>query len=143
MAQDESPAKHRTINARCRRKRKTKSEGLLWSVLRARQLCGLKFRREHPVGPFIVDFVCVSQKLVVEVDGGYHDETFEADRVRQALLEQEGWQVIRFTDREVEEDAEAVARAIAKQIGEAYEFSARVRDGSGQKSVRAKPPRKR
>ena len=103
----------------------------------------MKFRREHPVDPFIDDFACVSQKLVVEVDGGYHDETVEADRLRQALLEQQGWRVIRFTDREVEEDAEAVARAIAKHIGVAYEFSARVRDGSGQKSVRAKPPRKR
>jgi len=143
MAQNQSTSKHRTINARCRRKEKTKSEGLLWSVLRAKQLCGLKFRREHPVGPFIVDFACVSQKLVIEVDGGYHDEKVEADRVRQALLEQEGWRVIRFTDREVEEDAEAVARAIAKHIGVAYEFSAKVRDGSGQKSSRAKPPRKR
>ena len=103
--------------ARNRRQAKTKSEGLLWSVLRAKQLCGLKFRRERPIGPFIVDFACVSRKLVVEIDGGYHDETVERDRTRQELIERAGWEVIRFTDKEVEGDAEAVARAIAKHIG--------------------------
>jgi very-short-patch-repair endonuclease len=70
----------------------------------ARQLCGLKFRREHPIGPFIVDFACVPQKLVVEIDGGHHDQTVDRDRSHQELIERAGWEVIRFTDKDVEED---------------------------------------
>lgn len=124
--------------ARERRKQATKSEGLLWSVLRARQLCGLKFRREHPIGPFIVDFACVSKKLAVEIDGGYHDEIVERDRSRQKLIERAGWDVIRFTAKDVEADAEAVARAIAKHIGIEFSFDRRNGGGSGQKSIRGK-----
>jgi very-short-patch-repair endonuclease len=56
----------RISNARECRKRSTPSEGLLWSILRARQLCGLKFRREHPIGGFIADFACEAKMLVVE-----------------------------------------------------------------------------
>ncbi|WP_235908758.1 endonuclease domain-containing protein [Roseiconus nitratireducens] len=130
------------INSRDRRRRSTKSEGLLWSILRSKQLCVLKFRREHPVGPFIVDFACVSRMLVVEVDGGYHDQTIEADRERQELIEQSGWQIIRFTDREVEDNAEAVARAIANHMGIQYEFNPRSRRGSGNKSGCSNPRQK-
>ena len=130
-------------HARDRRQTKTKSEGLLWSVLRAKQLCGLKFRREHPIGPFIVDFACVNQKLVVEVDGGYHDQTIELDLSRQEWIEGDGWEVIRFTDMEVEENAEAVARAIAKHVGIEYTFVRRNGRGSGKENIRAKRPKKR
>ena len=69
--------------ARDRRKNATRSEGLLWSILRGKQLCGLKFRREHPIEPWIVDFACVSKHLVIEIDGGYHDATIENDLRRQ------------------------------------------------------------
>ena len=73
--------------ARSLRKRQTVSEGLLWSLLRAKQLCGLKFRRQHPIEPWIVDFACRERMLVVEIDGGYHDNVVENDLKRQEHLE--------------------------------------------------------
>ncbi len=118
-------------NARERQKQATVSEGLLWSILRARQLCGLKFRREHPIGPFIADFACEEKKLVIEIDGGYHDQIVEQDISRENRLADLGWQVIRFIDKDVEQDLEAVARAIARQLGLEYSFSRRDGSGSG------------
>ena len=60
---------NRKNNASKIRKRQTESESLLWNILRTRQLCGLKFRRQHPIGPYVVDFACVEKHLVVEIDG--------------------------------------------------------------------------
>ncbi|MEZ6135333.1 MAG: endonuclease domain-containing protein [Pirellulaceae bacterium] len=128
-------------NARQRRIQKTISEGLLWSLLRGRQLGGLKFRREHPIDCWIADFACVSRKLVVEIDGDYHDENTEKDLKRQRDLEHLGWKVIRFTAQDVELDAEAVSRAIATEAGVEYEFTARKKTGSGKFSFRAKSPK--
>jgi leucyl-tRNA synthetase len=117
------------------RKTQTISEGLLWSVLRANQLCGLKFRRQHPIEPWIVDFACPQKKLVVEIDGGYHNNVVENDLKRQKHLEELGWKVIRFTDKEVEEDAEVVARAIASELNLPYQFKPRKASGSGMKKL--------
>jgi very-short-patch-repair endonuclease len=89
--------------ARSLRTTHTVSEGLLWSVQRARQLCGLKFRREHPIEPWIVDFACPQQMLVVEIDGGYHDNVVANDVKRPQHLESLGWKVIRFSDKDVED----------------------------------------
>jgi leucyl-tRNA synthetase len=127
--------------ARDHRKNSTRSEGLLWSILRGRQLCGLKFRREHSIAPWIVDFACLEKSLVVEIDGGYHDLTIEHDLRRQRDLESRGWMVVRFTDEEVEDDAEAVARAIVAAIGMEYSYQPRMRTGSGARNVRAKKPK--
>ena len=123
-------------HARERRKQTTQSEGLLWSVLRARQLCNLKFRREHPIGGFITDFASEGKKLVVEIDGGYHDQTVEEDVARERILRDLGWDVIRFSDKDVEEDAEAVCRAIAMHLGLEYSFKKRRGGRSGMKSER-------
>ena len=123
--------------ARSLRKNQTSSEGLLWSVLRAKQVCGLKFRRQHSIGPWIVDFACPEKMLVIEIDGGYHDETQEEDIRRQKSIEQLGWKVLRFTDEDVEEDAEAVARAVAKALNVPYEFRKRKATGSGMMNVKA------
>ena len=120
----------RVTRARSLRENQTKSEGLLWSILRAEQLCSLKFSRQHPIGPWITDFACVEKMLVVEVDGGYHDETGEEDIQRQKSLEELGWTVIRFTDKDVEVDAEAVAGAIAKKLDLPYQFVIREKTGS-------------
>ncbi len=125
---------------RDRRKNKTRSEGLLWSVLRAKQLCELKFRREHSIDPWIVDFACVAKMLVVEIDGGYHEATSESDLRRQRDLEQRGWKVLRFTDKNVEQDCESVCRAIAKELGLQYSLIKRATTGSGVKTS-ARPPR--
>jgi very-short-patch-repair endonuclease len=117
--------------ARSLRKRQTKSEALLWSILRGKQMCGLKFRRQHPIGPFIVDFACVSEKLVVEIDGDYHDYTIEQDMQRERYLGLQGWQVIRFSARDVEYDPEAISIGISSALGIEFEFSKRKGTGSG------------
>ena len=127
-----------TTRARSLRENQTKSEGLLWSILRAKQVCGLKFRRQHPIGLWIVDFACPEKMLVVEIDGGYHDKTQEGDIGRQKSIEQLGWKFLRFTDEDVEEDAEAVARAVAKALNVSYEFKKRKATGSGMMNVKVK-----
>ncbi|MEM8910786.1 MAG: endonuclease domain-containing protein [Planctomycetota bacterium] len=125
-----------TSNTRERRKQCTVSEGLLWSLLRARQLCGLKFRREHPIAGFIADFACAESKLVVEVDGGYYDQTGEQDVARENRLREVGLDVLGFRDQDVERDAEAVFRAIARHPRMEYSFRPRHRGGSGMKTQR-------
>ena len=123
----------RILNARERRKRIAPSEGLLWSILRARKLFGLKFRREHPMGGFIADFACEAKMLVVEIDGGYHDRIEEQDVAREMILRELGWDVVRFTDSDVEQDAEAIGQAIAKHLGLEYSFQRRKGGGSGMR----------
>jgi very-short-patch-repair endonuclease len=73
----------------------------LWDALRHRQLAGLKFRCQHPVGQFILDFYCPAQKLVIEVDGIIHEQRKEYDLARTAQLNEFGYQVLRFTNAEV------------------------------------------
>jgi leucyl-tRNA synthetase len=80
--------------------------------------------------------------LVVEIDGGYHEQTFSEDLRRQEYLQQLGWTVIRFTVDDVEQDAEAVGRAIAKELNLPYEYKKRKATGAGMKSVRAAKKRK-
>ena len=94
-------------------------------MLRARQLCGLKFRRQHPIGPWIADFACVDRMLVVEIDGEYHDKTPDKDIQRQNDLQGRGWTVIRFSAEDVENDAESVCRAIANKLGLPYDSSSK------------------
>jgi very-short-patch-repair endonuclease len=110
----------RTINLPYRRKLRgssTESEMLLWQVLRNRRLHGLKFRRQHSIGPYIVDFACIEQRLVVEVDGGYHEAVFDSDLAREQYLESASWKVMRIEDKDVVEDVNAVAVAIARFLG--------------------------
>lgn len=114
-----------TMRARDLRARQTEAESLLWYVLRGRRMCGLKFRRQHSIEPFIVDFACVEKKLAVEIDRGYHDYVYHDDLSRQQKIEDEGWSVIRYTNEDVLDDVEAVAIAIAKQLGMEPEFRGR------------------
>ena len=127
----------KTSRARELRKAETKSEKLLWSLLRAKQLCGLKFRRQHPIGPFFGDFACRAKMLVVEIDGGYHDHTAEEDLQREAFLRQEGWDVFRVTAEDVEDDPEAVAVGIARHLGLEFDFIRRDGTGAGMESLRS------
>ena len=90
------------------------------------------------IEPWIVDFACPSQMLVVEIDGGYHDEVIEHDRKRQTHLESLGWKVIRFSAQDVEEDVGAVARAIANELDLEFEFAPRQATGAGMRRVSAK-----
>lgn len=98
------------------RERSTKAEQLIWAVVRNRRLAGLKFRRQHSVGHYITDFACLDPKVVVELDGEYHRETEEADAARQRFLKSEGFQVLRFTNSDVLENAEGVAIAILRTL---------------------------
>ena len=97
---------HRPVNPRLRnharamRRISTDAEKKLWLLLRDRRLDGLKFRRQVPFGPYILDFVCFEQKIVVEVDGGQHAES-ESDKLRDARLEGEGFRVIRYWNNDV------------------------------------------
>ena len=84
--------------ARKLRREQTNVERKLWHALRARQFAGFKFRRQQPVGPYIVDFVCFEARLVVELDGDQHgsEQGIAQDRIRTQALEQDGFQVGRF-----------------------------------------------
>ena len=124
-----------TKRARSLRKRNTQSESLLWGLLRAKQLCNLKFRREHPIAPYYADFACPAKMLVIEIDGDYHDHIAENDLKREAYLRELGWEVLRFSDKEVEDDIEAVGIQIAKMLGLKYEYKKRARTGSGIKKI--------
>ena len=115
---DDLPRKRR----RELREHSTKPEQLIWAALRNRRVGGLKFRRQHSIGPFIVDFLCKEKDLVIEIDGGYHAYVGEADLRRQRYLETHGFKVIRFTNEDVLEDAEGVVVGIAKQAGVKLDF---------------------
>ena len=106
---------HLTTNARRLRKSMTDAELLLWRQLRAQQLPDAKFRRHHPLGPYIVDFVCLSSKLVIELDGSQHFDSTE-DRVRDAWLVCHGYRVLRFWNNEVLGNLAGVLTRIAIEL---------------------------
>jgi adenine-specific DNA-methyltransferase len=87
--------------ARGLRKHATDAERALWQRLRNRQLGGRKFRRQHPIGPYIVDFACIETHLIVELDGGQHLDHAAADAQRTAYLNSEGYRVLRYWNDEV------------------------------------------
>jgi very-short-patch-repair endonuclease len=82
-----------------------------WRLLRGRRLGGFQFRRQVPVGPYIVDFLCVGAKLIVEADGSQHAESFR-DKIRDAYLESQGWKVLRFWNNKVSQNREGVLETI-------------------------------
>jgi len=96
------------------RKTSTDAERVLWRSLQGRQLDGLKFRRQHPIGPYVVDFACLERSVVVEIDGGQHaEEAQEAkDGVRDKWLQDEGFRALRFWNHEVLSNTEGVVEAI-------------------------------
>lgn len=94
----------------------TKSEIVLWNALKGRQLAGLKFRRQHPLGPYVVDFYCLSRRLAVEVDGGVHaiEDRALRDEQRDAWIRAQGIRVLRVTNDLVMTNAEAALRLIER-----------------------------
>ena len=103
-------------NARRMRSAMTDAELKLWNELRAHRLMGLGFRRQVPIGGFIVDFACPEHKLVVEVDGSQHAENEAYDKARSVYLEQQGWQVLRFWNDDVLNDIDNVCTHILRVI---------------------------
>ncbi|TWU55200.1 endonuclease domain-containing protein [Rubripirellula reticaptiva] len=126
-----------TQRAKSLRATQTEAEGLLWSVLRGKQLCEMKFRRQHPIEPFFVDFACVAERLVVELDGEYHDSVQQKDLRRQEYLVGRGWTVIRFTNEEVLRDVDSVLIAIASNAGIPFSFRNRTNKRSGMLSEKS------
>jgi very-short-patch-repair endonuclease len=98
--------------ARAMRREPTDAEQRLWKLLRSKQLAEYKFRRQHPIGPYIADFACFSAKLVIELDGGQHAERIQYDEQRRLVLERAGWRVIRFGNPDVLANAEGVAETV-------------------------------
>ncbi len=91
----------------------TEAESILWQQLRGKAL-GQPFRRQHIIGPFIADFICVPRKLILEIDGGYHQLPDQqiSDEERTQWLEAKGYKVIRFTNEEVIADIDSVINTI-------------------------------
>ncbi len=93
------------------RKNMTDAELRLWQRLRDRQIAGCRFRRQHPFLDFVLDFVCLERRLIVEIDGGHHLEN-ERDKARDRRLQEAGFQVLRFWNNQVSQEIDAVAEVI-------------------------------
>ncbi|MDG4476736.1 endonuclease domain-containing protein [Thiovibrio frasassiensis] len=102
--------------ARALRRQSSEAEKALWQHLRARRLNGYKFRRQVVIETYIVDFICVEAKLVVEADGGQHTEQRAYDAVRTARLEQLGYRIIRFWNHEILGELDAVLAEISAAL---------------------------
>lgn len=103
----------RTSLAQKLRRNQTEAEKKIWSLLRNSQ-AGYKFRRQFPIDPYIVDFICVDKKLVIEIDGGQHTE--EKDQARDAFLKAKGYRILRFWNNEVLDNNEGVAQVIREAL---------------------------
>ena len=101
-------------HARTLRTTLTRAEYILWSHLRNRRLQGLKFRRQHPVPPYIVDFVCLESTLIVELDGSQHFVQAPYDKVRDRYLEAVGFKVLRFWNNQLMAETDLVLEEIFK-----------------------------
>ena len=102
--------------ARKLRKSSTDAEVRLWLYLKNRNLGGFKFRRQHAIPPYVADFVCLEEKLIVELDGGQHAERTARDAERTAYLEARGFRVIRFWDDETLKQTDRVLEEILRQL---------------------------
>ncbi|MCY3823245.1 MAG: DUF559 domain-containing protein [Nitrospinae bacterium] len=105
-------------NARTLRREHTDAEGLLWSRLRDKQIDGRKFRRQQPIGPYIADFACMSDKLLIELDGGGHAEQKTKDRQREEYLRRRGYRVLRFWNTEVLENLSGVLEKVRETLAD-------------------------
>ncbi|MES3032172.1 MAG: endonuclease domain-containing protein [Patescibacteria group bacterium] len=111
-------AKLRTIiKARYLRKEETQTEKVLWEKIRNNKL-GVKFRRQHPLDVFVIDFYAPSIGIAIELDGSFHRENKEYDRMRTDYLNSKNIKVIRFWNNEIEKDLEEVLNTIRKEIKE-------------------------
>jgi very-short-patch-repair endonuclease len=104
--------------ARKLRREQTNVERKLWFALRDRQFDGYKFRRQQPIGPYIVDFVCFETRLVIELDGGQHgsDEAIAYDKARTRFLNKDGFRVLRVLNHELNTNFDGVLEAIERRM---------------------------
>jgi very-short-patch-repair endonuclease len=102
--------------ARALRKNPTEAEKLLWTQLRYWQVDGYKFRRQQPLGKYIVDFVCMEKRLIIELDGGQHAEQRDYDVERDAWLREQGFTVLRFWNNDVLQNINGVKDTILSEL---------------------------
>lgn len=100
------------------RHQQTEAEEIVWQKIRNRQVDNYKFRRQHPITGFIPDFVCLEKKLIIEIDGGYHNSEAQQkyDHARTAWLEENQYRLLRFTNEEVIDDIDAVIKSISEEL---------------------------
>jgi very-short-patch-repair endonuclease len=104
--------------AKMLRKHTTNAEKLLWEKLKGKQICNLRFRRQHPIEFYIADFYCHNARLVIELDGAIHKQQIEYDDGRSAEFEKYGIKVIRFKNSQVENDINSVVSEITELVNE-------------------------
>ena len=104
--------------ARNLRREQTEQEKILWSIIRNRQFYGLKFKRQVPIGVYIADFCCNEKKLIIELDGGQHNEpnNIKYDKKRTKFLENEGYKIIRFWNNDINDNLEGVYTKLKQEI---------------------------
>ena len=96
----------------------TNAETLIWTALRGARLQGFKFKRQQPIGTYIVDFVCFEHSLIIEIDGGQHGDEVSKDRERSNWLRRQGFRVLRFWNNEVMERKDDVLESIIRALRE-------------------------
>jgi primosomal protein N' (replication factor Y) len=126
------PAGEARLFASRTRRRCKRSAGRLWSRLRRKQLKGFRFRRQHPFGPYVVDFFCAEAKLIVEVDGGQHADEGEA---RTRWLDARGYRVIRFWNNDVLANTDGVLRMILDALRAAPHPNLPIKGGGALEDV--------
>ena len=99
-------------NAKSLRSNMTEAEQKLWYYLRAGRFMGYKFKRQKPLGRYIVDFICLEEKLIIELDGGQHAESLSYDHIRDLWLLSQGYTVLRFWNNELFNETESVLEKI-------------------------------
>ena len=107
--------------ARQLRSNQTNPENRLWSRLRARQLEGFKFRRQHPIGPYVADFFCLEAKLVIELDGSQHADQLDQDKRRSEYLRDAGYAVLRIWNHKIISNIDEVLQQIADAIEQPHQ----------------------
>ena len=124
--------------AQALRQNQTNAEGLLWHYLSRKQLAGYRFRRQQPIGPYIADFACLTEKLLIELDGGQHAEQTASDNRRDRFLQEKGYRVLRFWNHEVFENCFGVLESIYAALPHHPPLEGGSKDGS--LSGRGSPP---
>jgi very-short-patch-repair endonuclease len=124
------------VRARSLRANSTDAERIIWSALRAHRLNGASFRRQTPIGPYVVDFICHAARLAIEIDGGQHFESKQEQRdaSRDAYLTGKGYRVLRFNNYDVMINRQGVLETIAAAIGRAPSLTLPRKRGRGRKS---------
>ena len=108
----------KNILARILRKQQTPQEAKMWSLLRNHKYKNLAFKRQHPIRNYIVDFICLDKKIIIEIDGGQHNQlaNIDYDNQRTEFLKSKGYKVIRFWNSDIDKDIESVFLEIDKYI---------------------------